>query len=192
MMIIDGAVLAGGRSSRMGQDKALLARDHRDMFFYTADLLEQLPLQQKFVSRNPHQVSYLTRWPVVADTLPNQGPLGGIQAVAERSEGDAILVVPIDLPLLESRDLNQLIALGRLHHRPVHFLDHYLPLFLPLTPEVRDYLNDVVSGKIRQRSVKALCQHFDAIALNPDNEERLCNTNTPEQWQAAKQLIAQI
>lgn len=185
-MNIDGVLLSGGQSSRMGQDKSLLPRDHRDMFFYTLDNLECLNLNQIFISRNPSQLSYLTRSPVVADIHKEMGPLGGIHAVAQRSKAQALLIVPIDLPLLEVRDLEKIVAMGEVMHQPVYFTEHYLPLFLPLTGAVRDYLNDVVSGKIKSKSVKALCRHFNGIALSPDNQGRLQNTNTPEQWLAAK------
>ena len=185
-MNIDGVLLSGGQSSRMGQDKSLLPRDHRDMFFYTLDNLECLKLNQIFISRNPSQLSYLTRSPVVADIHKEMGPLGGIHAVAQRSKAQALLIVPIDLPLLEVRDLEKIVAMGEVMHQPVYFTEHYLPLFLPLTGAVRDYLNDVVSGKIKSKSVKALCRHFNGIALSPDNQGRLQNTNTPEQWLAAK------
>lgn len=185
-MNIDGVLLSGGQSSRMGQDKSLLPRDHRDMFFYTLDNLECLNLKQIFISRNPSQLSYLTRKPIIADIHKNLGPLGGIHAVAQRSQAQALMIVPIDLPLLEVRDLEKIVAMGEVMHKPVYFTEHYLPLFLPLTQAVRDYLNDVVSGKIKSKSVKALCQKFEGIALSPDNQGRLQNTNTPEQWLAAK------
>jgi len=40
--------------------------------------------------------------------------------------------------------------------------------------------------------VKAMCRHFQGIALSPDNQGRLQNTNTPEQWLAAKLEIMEM
>lgn len=191
-MIIDGVILAGGQSSRMGQDKALLTRDHRDMFFYTLDTLESLPLNDMFISRNPKQVSYLTRHKVIADEHSNQGPLGGIHAVAQHSHAEALLIVPIDLPLLEAKDLIKIMSMANQTGQPVFFEHHFLPILLPLNPEVRGYLTDVVSGRIQSRSVKALCKRFNGIEISPDNVERLQNTNTPEQWLAAKLELMEI
>ena len=191
-MKIDGVVLAGGQSSRMGQDKALLNRDHRDMFFYTLDSLESLPLNEIFISRNPSQVSYLTRRRVIVDKYVNQGPLGGVHAVAQYSDADALLIFPIDLPLLEPKDLKKIMSMANLSGQPVFFEHHYLPILLPLNQEVRDYLTDVVSGRIKTRSVKALCNRFNGIKISPDNVERLQNTNTPEQWLAAKLELMEI
>ena len=191
-MRIDGVVLAGGQSSRMGQDKALLTRDHRDMFFYTLDSLESLPLNEIFISRNLSQVSYLTRRRVIVDKYVNQGPLGGIHAVAQHSTADALLIVPIDLPLLEPKDLKKIISMANHSGQPVFFEHHFLPILLPINTEVRDYLTDVVSGRIKSRSVKALCKRFNGIEISPDNVERLQNTNTPEQWLAAKLELMEI
>jgi len=63
---------------------------------------------------------------------------------------------------------------------------------LPLTDAARDYLTEVVSGRIKSRSVKALCKRFNGIEIRPDDIDRLQNTNTPEQWLAAKLELMEL
>lgn len=192
MFTMTGVVLAGGQSSRMGQDKALLTRDHRDMFFYTQDLLESLSLNQVVISRNPSQLRFLTRHTVINDKCDQLGPLGGIYSVAQSVSTDGLLIMPIDMPLIEKKDLQELITVGKKHLKPVYYQNNYLPLFLPLTAQVQDYLNNIATGKIVRRSVKALCDHFSAIEISPEDADRLQNTNTPQQWQQAKLQILQL
>jgi len=202
-MAIDGVVLAGGLSSRMGEDKALLKRDERDMLTYTADLVSSLPIERLLISRNEattvsYQPSdaqsyankYADNYKVVNDVVANIGPLGGIYSVAKQSNADALIITPVDLPLLRKEDLAQLIDKGTSAKRPAYFSHHYLPLFLPLTTEVRQYLEDVVKGQVPQRSVNTMCTNFDAIEVSPENNARLTNVNTPAQWDAAKKLLS--
>jgi len=192
MLLNGGIILTGGQSSRMGQDKGLLKRDHRNMFFYILDVLEPLPLSTIYVSRNPWQVPYLTRYPMVKDIKPNNGPLSGIHAVCEKSTLDGFLIVPVDLPLIETYDLEKLLSIGNEHYCPVHFQDHYLPLYLPNSIAIRQYLNDVLNSDDQSRSIKQLCKHFNAISIQPNDEIRLSNTNTPDQWREAELAIYEL
>ncbi|AMJ94991.1 molybdenum cofactor guanylyltransferase [Alteromonas stellipolaris] len=206
-MVIDGVVLAGGLSSRMGEDKALLKRDERDMLTYTTDLVSSLPIKRLLISRNEattvsvqpsdadsYSINYANKYDdnykVVDDVVANIGPLGGIYSIAIQSNADALIITPVDLPLLRTEDLEQLIDKGTSAKRPVYFSHHYLPLFLPLTTEVRQYLEDVVKGQVPQRSVNTMCTNFDAIEVSPENNARLTNVNTPAQWDAAKKLLS--
>lgn len=192
MLPVTGLLLAGGQSSRMGHDKALLHRDHRDMFFYCQDLLESLPLKNIVISRRPAQISYLTAHPVALDCVDSIGPLGGIYSASLATKQPFMMILPIDMPLIQSSDLMRLLTTGMQSHKPVYFAEHFLPLFLPLTPSVRHYLSEVVSGRIARKSIKAMCAHFNGIGLAPLNQSRLLNTNTPQQWQQAKLAIADI
>ncbi len=189
MLNIKGAILAGGQSSRMGQDKALLSRDHRDMFTYTLEQLENMHLNGIVLSRNASQVTRLSSLPLIQDQHPELGPLGGIHAIASQVKADAVLIVPIDMPLLTTDDLEKLVSVGTMFHKPVYFSDNYLPLFLPLNGQVRTYLEQVVSGNIGNRSVRGLCNRFGGIPLQPLNTGRLQNTNTPQQWQAVQEKL---
>lgn len=192
MNTIGGILLSGGQSSRMGQDKGLLKRDHRNMFFYTLDTLAPLPLFDIYISRNPWQIPFACPYPVVSDRYPNKGPLSGIHAVMDTSILDGFLIVPVDLPLIETYDLEQLLSTGNRYFCPVHFKDHYLPLYLPNTDDIRQYLRGVMSGNEPYRSIKKLCARFNAICLEPNDEIRLSNTNTPDQWREAELAIYEI
>ena len=192
MHMIDGILLAGGRSSRMGQDKALLRRDHRDMFFYILDTMEPLPLDTIYISRNRDQIRYLTRHPMICDLHEKLGPLGGIYSVMLKSQCDGFLIVPVDLPLIETPDLSRLFKKGCEENKPVHFEHHFLPLYLPNTHTIRQYISQVISGEIQNRSIKSLCRQFDAITLQPNDVTRLSNTNTPDQWREAEYAISII
>ncbi len=191
-MIIKGAILAGGQSSRMGQDKALLNRDHRDMFSYTLEQLENLNLSGVVLSRNAQQTQRISSMPLITDTHPELGPLGGIYSIVENIKCDAVLIVPVDMPLLTTDDLQKLISAGRNFHVPVYFEKNYLPLFLPINNSVKEYLKSVADGENQNRSVRGLCNYFSGIPLSPLNQDHLVNTNTPEQWQLVQNSLKEF
>ena len=92
-----GFVLAGGRSSRMGRDKALLDWHGRTLLQHMVDLLSSVTGRVQVVGRDP-----------LPDRVPDHGPLSGIATALETSETNAILVVAVDLPFLTRDFLNYL------------------------------------------------------------------------------------
>jgi len=86
---INGFVLAGGQSSRMGRDKATLLWNDRTLLDHMLDLLSTVADKTEVIGRHP-----------LPDRIPNRGPLGGILTALEHSETDANLVVAVDLPYL--------------------------------------------------------------------------------------------
>jgi molybdopterin-guanine dinucleotide biosynthesis protein A len=192
MQKIDGILLAGGQSSRMGKDKALLKRDHRSMLSYLLDMMEPLPLNSIYISRNKNQAPCLTHYPVVLDSFSMKGPLSGIYSIAKSNKSDGFLIVPIDMPLIETHDLKRLINIGHGYRKPTHFKNNFLPLYLPNLKNIREYLKQTMSDESKSRSIKQLCRTFNAIEVEPIDELRLSNTNTPNQWRDAEYLISII
>lgn len=92
-------VLAGGRSSRMGQDKSLLLWQGRSLLAVARDKLQSLPLAS--APRIAGARSDLsTHGAVVADIHPDCGPLSGIEAALAASRQSWNVFLPVDLPLL--------------------------------------------------------------------------------------------
>lgn len=96
---VAGAVLTGGRSRRMGQNKALARVDGVPMARRVVDALAAGGCDPVvLVGGDPAALEPIGA-PVVADLVPDVGPLGGI-ATALRTLGGPVLVVACDLPLL--------------------------------------------------------------------------------------------
>lgn len=107
-----GLVLAGGRSTRMGHDKAALQFDGRDQLARAFCLLAPL-VARCFVSVRPDQRADPLRaaYPQILD-LPDgpTGPPAGIRAAQLAHPQAAWLVLACDLPLLDAATLQHLIA----------------------------------------------------------------------------------
>lgn len=107
---IYGLVLAGGRSRRMGHDKALLERDGQSQLQYAYSLLSELTKQQ-FVSTRADQQNdpERSRFPQIVDKYSDIGPVAGILSALETHPEADWLVLACDLPNLERRTLEYLL-----------------------------------------------------------------------------------
>jgi molybdopterin-guanine dinucleotide biosynthesis protein A len=96
-----GVVLAGGRSSRMGRDKALVAIGTTTLLQRSVDLLRP-HVNEILVIGDPskYRVTHAT---VIADDDPGKGPLGGLVTGLRRAGHDHLMVVACDMPGLNDR-----------------------------------------------------------------------------------------
>lgn len=104
---VSAFVLAGGASSRMGRDKALLSVGGMTMIERSLRLLAEVGLTPRIVAARPDLESYA---PVVHDRRTGCGPLSGIEAGLLASESEMALFIPVDVPLLPASLLRRLIA----------------------------------------------------------------------------------
>lgn len=174
---IDGIVLAGGLSSRMGRDKALLPWQGRTLLEHMRGLLLQAGAQRVWVSGN------YPAFGGIPDQVARCGPLGGLHGVATRMPDGPAWVVPVDTPLLPPRLLQQL---RDDHHGPCTiFTGHPLPMLLNMDDACRAALASMLDDRDGPRSLQALQRRLgvNTIALAPVDEAGLVNCNTPEQWE---------
>lgn len=104
------AVLAGGRSLRMGRDKAGLSYDADTTFLEKlCGRLDFFPY--RYVSRNVSQHYLIDGFESVTDDYPECGPAGGILSVLRKTEADAVLFVGCDMPDFSAAEAKRLMTL---------------------------------------------------------------------------------
>ncbi len=175
-----GVILAGGTSSRMGQDKALLTIEESTMLTRCYQMISQTSVSKVVISRNDGQEGHF------ADLYPNKGPLSGIHSAAMRFPTANLLLVPVDLPLMDSETLQYMLTSGQKVNKNTRFGKHSLPLFLRNTEAMRQTLEYTLRCT-NCYSVDRFCSHFPLLELNSQKQSPLFNTNTPEQWRFAMQ-----
>jgi molybdenum cofactor guanylyltransferase len=104
---ISGYILAGGRSSRMGRDKALVSLAGSLLIEHAVIKLRRICADVHILSNDPALGSFA---PVVPDIHPNCGPIGGIEAALAHSDHDWNLFLPVDMPLVPAALLSHWIA----------------------------------------------------------------------------------
>ncbi len=105
---VTGIILAGGKSTRMGKDKALLEIEGDPFIKRIADVLAGVFKDVMIISNHGTRYAFLDL-PVCSDIFENCGPLGGIQAGLTYAKTPAILVVSCDLPLINARLIEHLL-----------------------------------------------------------------------------------
>jgi molybdopterin-guanine dinucleotide biosynthesis protein A len=95
---VEGAILAGGRSRRMGQEKLLLPFRGATALQAIFEAMTPLVGRLRLVGRGP--VPGLPQLTAQPDLYPGLGPLSGIHASLATAEADRVLVVACDLPFV--------------------------------------------------------------------------------------------
>jgi len=110
VLIVPGAitafVLAGGRSSRMGHDKAFLQLNGRTLLEHALDTARSVAATVRIVGQRAKFGSY---GDVVEDQFTQRGPLAGIHAALRSSETDLNLILAVDTPFVQPCALQYLI-----------------------------------------------------------------------------------
>lgn len=181
-------MLAGGQSSRMGQDKALLQWQDRSLYQHMATIAEQSGAHRIWISRFADNTPESHTW--LRDIIPGRGPISGIHAALHATHAKALIIVPVDMPLLRPGHLAQLGAHFDGSH-PVEYNDYSLPLLLPVNKATREAVERAIrSNNRRDYALWRLMEQLGSIRLiqPADHQQAFANTNTPDEWQAACQF----
>jgi len=103
-----GIILAGGKSSRFGKDKALAKWEGRTLLERAVDLLESLRLNPVVVTSGEKDYSFLS-CPVEKDLIPSKGPLGGLYTACCIFKNAPLAVLTCDMPNLTPELLKMLL-----------------------------------------------------------------------------------
>ncbi|WP_263384675.1 molybdenum cofactor guanylyltransferase [Granulicella arctica] len=199
-LAISGYVLAGGKSSRMGRDKALLELDGHPLVEHAVRKLRTFCSDVHILSSQPELEIFA---PLVADIHPGCGPLGGIETALLHATHAWSIFLPVDMPFLEADYLAQWaagviaardarLALFTVGTRPQPTL---CMLHRELTPFVASAmargefkLNPVLEGAA-QSLVTDKRLTIDTVFLNRQVPEgdMFTNLNTPEEFALGRQ-----
>ena len=177
-------LLAGGKSTRMGSNKAELLLEGKNFLKHMLQKGRELGLCRFYVSG---YVSGDEDVCTVFDCFPDRGPLGGIHACMKVMNTPYCLVLPVDAPLLPLEILKVLLE----QHK--HSVDREKVLIWehgdrkePLIAIYPASMADTIEGLIKDQSVavfRALdLWGYDCFRLETE-EELIINVNTPELYQ---------
>lgn len=176
---MSGIILAGGRSSRMGQNKAELMLDGRNLLEWQIDKMRKLGIRDILLSGSICANFPDTR--IIPDKLPQRGPLGGLCSCLDSAQNDCCLVLSVDVPLIP---LSALSHLCRSHTGGVTVLRHgsreepLIGIYDRSVAAVAETLILEQSGPVRALKSKVNWSEFDYTGP----EEFLINCNTPEDF----------
>jgi molybdopterin-guanine dinucleotide biosynthesis protein A len=190
---LNGLVLAGGKSVRMGYDKSSIQWHGKEQRYYIADLLKQI-CKDVFIScrkKQKHEID--SEYKALADTFTGLGPYGGILSAFRKYPDAAWLVTACDLPLLNLDMLQHLIknrnpsAIATTFESPQDALPE--PLITIWEPKAYPILLSFLSqGYSCPRKV---LRNNDVHIIKAINADALINVNTQEELERVKSIVHQ-
>lgn len=107
-------IQAGGKSSRMGRDKALLPLRDKPLIQHILDQVGGLGADTIIIANQPGDYGHFGV-PVYADIYPDTGALGGLYTAIYHAPQPYCLVLACDMPFVNRPLLEHLIALAPGH-----------------------------------------------------------------------------
>jgi molybdopterin-guanine dinucleotide biosynthesis protein A len=188
---LNGLVLAGGKSTRMGEDKALLQWHGKEQMYYLADLLKQL-CDEVFISCRVEQANCIDKsYKIVPDEVENAGPLAAIVSALHENKNCAWLVVACDLPLLDAKTIDCLIQQRDITMIATTFQSPYDNLPEPLItiwePTALPLLETALSEK--RYSPQRVLMNSKIKMIHATDPDTLLNVNTVDDREKVAQLL---
>ncbi len=186
---INGLVLAGGKSSRMGEDKSMISYHGMPQRDYMLQLLHKI-VPDVFLSCLPDNIPVID-YRVIPDTFLDLGPYGGVLSAFRQNPNRAWLTVACDQPLIDESFLKELISqrdpekIATCYHDPATgFPEPMIAIWEPRAyPVLLQFLSE---GRSCLR--KALI-NSDVKQVETDRPELLKNANSPEEMMEMKNLL---
>ena len=185
-----GLVLAGGKSTRMGEDKGLISYFGLEHRIYLAKLLSPF-CEKTYISCQENQLSEsLDGCNPLIDLVPSKGPMSGLISAFLTHPNAAWLVIPCDLPLFSAKNITQLITERNVqgiatvfssesHDYPEPLIGIWEPSAFPLIEQQYKVGNYSLLNILNNNHISLVS------ALDP---EGLTNVNTPEEKRALSLL----
>ena len=190
--VLNGLVLAGGKSVRMGNDKGTIPWHGIPQRSYMAGILQKF-CEKVYISCRPEQVHEIGEYDTIQDSYSGIGPIGGILSALKFAPAVAWLVTACDLPLLDKSTIQYLAARRNIQSIATAFespFDH-LPEPLITIWEPRSYpilLSYVEQGISCPRKALIKCAAQVTLLQAPD-PEALTNANTTADAEKVRAIL---
>jgi molybdopterin-guanine dinucleotide biosynthesis protein A len=190
--VLNGLVLAGGKSLRMGFDKGAYHWHGKEQRYYMADLLKNF-CGDVYISRSSAEQQIDESYQTLTDTFTGLGPYGAILSAFREKPDNAWLVIACDLPLMDLDTLKYLVDNRDTAAPATAFGNGFEGLPEPLITiwEPKSYpvlLSFLAQGYSCPRKVLI---NSDSKLLQAPDVNALTNVNTPADLERIKDLLNQ-
>jgi molybdopterin-guanine dinucleotide biosynthesis protein A len=190
-----GLVLAGGRSSRMGRDKAALTYGGETPQLARAMELIGAYVERAYVSVRAEQAAepLRARYPQIVDRAADLGPLAGLLAAQAQHPQVAWLVVACDLPLLDEPTLRQLLRARDPRRIATAYRSSHDGLPEPLCAIYEPASAPALRAQVAAGTScpRRFLRSVDTLLLEEPNVRALDNINTPADYGSAMEQVRQ-
>jgi molybdenum cofactor guanylyltransferase len=174
-------LLAGGKSSRMGQDKAGLMIDGRALWQRQLAKLEAVGAPEVLISGRTNGPYTASAYRIVEDKDPGLGPLGGIVSAFDAARHSTVLVLAIDLPRMSPMFLSSMLSRVPIVPRRGERFEPLAAVYSP--PCLNVFRRRLAERQLSmQDAIRELVERGDLAVCDVTAEEAplFDNLNTPE------------
>jgi molybdopterin-guanine dinucleotide biosynthesis protein A len=187
-------ILAGGNSSRMGQDKGLLLLDQRRIMETILDECKHITSSIYILTANEKYAAF--NYPLIPDKIKHIGPAGGIDAMLQYTQTENNLIISCDMPFVTHAAMLELISLQEDHDITIPmFHDYPEAMFGLYKKRCKNKWREQIEKGIHKMSI--IISHFthnfvDGKCLEKKYPKLFTNINTPEELKQAQQWRKQL
>jgi molybdopterin-guanine dinucleotide biosynthesis protein A len=198
---VGAAILAGGQSTRMGANKALMRLREGGVMvveIVIARLAEAGLIAPMLVTNSPEEYRFLGL-ECVRDDIEGTGALGGILTALQHSDSKRVLVVACDMPLLSARLIEHMLSVVGEHDALVpRWREENRMRVEPLHAIYSVGCAEAAERQIREGRLKVsnFLKEINVTYLDESEIRRydpalrsFCNVNTPEEWESLKREV---
>ncbi len=178
---VSAVLLAGGKSSRMGRDKAALPFQGTTLLEWQVQKLWGLGMEDIMLSGSRREMAGLR---TISDEFPERGPLGGLHACMKQALHPHCLVLSVDVPLVPPQALAELVRVHLASGNSVTLLRHgekWEPLIGVYQSGLYRAAESILQGE--HTAVRRLLDKTGFQLVDwPEDEALFLNCNTPEDY----------
>jgi molybdopterin-guanine dinucleotide biosynthesis protein A len=184
-------ILAGGKSTRMGTDKAFVMLNGRTLLQHALDVVRAVTANVRIVGAASKFQQFA---PVVEDIFSGCGPLAGIHAALQSSASDLNLILAVDIPFVPADLLRYLLTQALGHPDAVAIVPRTGEGRQPLCAVYRREFVNPAENALRAGNykigalfgkIKVLAVEEYELAAHGFSPQAFCNLNTQEKLVAA-------
>ncbi|MFD2565690.1 molybdenum cofactor guanylyltransferase [Aquimarina rubra] len=180
---ITGIILAGGKSSRMGQDKGLKLHNGKPFITHIIRAIEAVTNKIMIITASADYEVF--GYPCIPDIIPDQGPVGGIYTGLNHTETTQNLILSCDVPFVTAMVLNNLITEYESDYDVITYKD--IPLITLYNKSVMSTFFESIEKKRLSLRKTLSTLKVKSIPIEKSIAPFVKNINTHQQYKEATQ-----
>ena len=196
--MVTGVILAGGKSRRMGQNKAFLRLENDTLIGHVIKGIEPITDELLLITNNLDEYTHLDI-EIQNDIIQNAGTLGGIHSGLTHASHDTVICVGCDNPFLKPNLLNYLVSVLATYDAAMPLDTH--DRLQTLCAVYSKRCIPIIEGMLKQSELRvhALQEHANVLRINPEiwklydpDGKSFFNVNSPEDYQEAQSIYENL
>lgn len=201
--MVTGVILAGGKSRRMGQNKAFLRLGNETLIGHVIQCMQSITDELLLITNNPDEYAHLNI-EMHNDIIQNVGTLGGIHSGLTHASYKTVICVGCDSPFLKPNLLKYLVSMledydavmpmsnkiGKTHKTLQTLCAVYSKSCIPIIEEMLNQSELRVHAL--QNHANVLCPSPETWRLYDPDGISFFNVNTPEDYKKAQTIYENL